>query len=234
MKTILLKCAGPLQAWGTDSYFETRMTDLYPSKSGIIGLLAACCGYRREEDGPLVRLNELDFAVRVDRSGSLLRDYHTAQKYTKKGTLDGNYVTNRYYLQDAVFIVALGHRDEAFIDELVAAIRAPYFQPFMGRRSLPVPVDFLLAVCSGGVIENLTNLPKQTHDKPSDRLSEQLTLYADADLLGTDQWHWRKDRPISFSQKNRRFANRAEAVAVLDVPLPAPATDHDAFKAIGG
>lgn len=182
----------------------------------------------------MVRLNELDFAVRVDRSGSLLRDYHTAQKYTKKGTLDGNYVTNRYYLQDAVFIVALGHRDEAFIDELVAAIRAPYFQPFMGRRSLPVPVDFLLAVCSGGVIENLTKLPKQTRDKPSDRLSEQLTVYADADLLGTDQWHWRKDRPISFSQKNRRFANRAEAVAVLEVPLPAPATDHDAFKAIGG
>ena len=33
MKSIVLKLAGPLQSWGTNSYFETRHTDLYPSKS---------------------------------------------------------------------------------------------------------------------------------------------------------------------------------------------------------
>ena len=50
MKTILLKFAGPLQSWGTDSHFETRHTDFYPSKSGVIGLIAAGLGYGRDED----------------------------------------------------------------------------------------------------------------------------------------------------------------------------------------
>ena len=50
MKTILLKFAGPLQSWGTSSHFETRHTDFYPSKSAVIGLLAASLGYRRDED----------------------------------------------------------------------------------------------------------------------------------------------------------------------------------------
>ena len=63
MKTILLKFAGPLQSWGTSSHFETRHTDFYPSKSAVIGLLAASLGYRRDEDEKIQKLNELDFAV---------------------------------------------------------------------------------------------------------------------------------------------------------------------------
>lgn len=39
--TILLKLAGPLQSWGTSSHFETRATDRYPSKSAVLGILAA-------------------------------------------------------------------------------------------------------------------------------------------------------------------------------------------------
>ena len=115
MKTILLKFAGPLQSWGTSSHFETRHTDFYPSKSAIIGLIAASLGYRREEDEKIQKLNELDFAVRVDQQGNLLRDFHIAQKYTEKGKFDRNYVTNRYYLEDAVFVVALSHTDDSFI-----------------------------------------------------------------------------------------------------------------------
>ena len=58
MKTILLKFAGPLQSWGTDSNFETRYTDLHPSKSAVIGMIAASMGYRRHEDTKIQRLNE--------------------------------------------------------------------------------------------------------------------------------------------------------------------------------
>ncbi len=50
MKTILLKFAGPLQSWGTRSHFETRHTDLYPSKSAVIGIIAASMGFRRDDD----------------------------------------------------------------------------------------------------------------------------------------------------------------------------------------
>ena len=49
MATLLLRFAAPLQAWGIDSKFETRNTEREPSKSGVIGLLAAALGYKRTE-----------------------------------------------------------------------------------------------------------------------------------------------------------------------------------------
>src|SRR5690625_7937957 len=106
MKTILLKFAGPLQSWGTSSLFETRSTDRYPSKSAVAGMLAASCGYLRD-DRRVEQFNQLDYAVRVDQPGELLNDYHVARKFKPNGTVDQVYVTNRYYLQDAVFVVAL-------------------------------------------------------------------------------------------------------------------------------
>jgi len=72
VKTLLLKLAGPLQSWGTRSHFETRHTDFYPSKSAIIGMIAAGFGYHRNDDESIAALNQLDFAVRVDRQGTLL------------------------------------------------------------------------------------------------------------------------------------------------------------------
>lgn len=78
MKTILLKFGGPMQSWGTSSHFETRNTDYYPSKSAVIGVIAASFGYSRDEDEKIRKLNELDFAVRVDQVGLLKKDYHIA------------------------------------------------------------------------------------------------------------------------------------------------------------
>lgn len=77
MSTLLLRLAGPMQAWGTESQFEIRKTNREPTKSGIIGLLAAAMGLRRDE--PLDQLMQLHFGVRVDREGVLLRDFHMAR-----------------------------------------------------------------------------------------------------------------------------------------------------------
>lgn len=48
MATLLLRLAAPLQSWGSDSKFETRKTDREPTKSGVVGLLAAALGLRRD------------------------------------------------------------------------------------------------------------------------------------------------------------------------------------------
>ena len=53
MATLLLRLAAPLQAWGADSKFETRKTAREPTKSGVIGLLAAALGLRRDETAPM-------------------------------------------------------------------------------------------------------------------------------------------------------------------------------------
>lgn len=46
MSTLLLRLAGPLQAWGTESKFETRRTEREPTRSGVVGLLMAALGCR--------------------------------------------------------------------------------------------------------------------------------------------------------------------------------------------
>ena len=87
MATLLLRLAAPLQSWGSDSKFETRKTDREPTKSGVVGLLAAALGLRRDDTEGLARLNGLRFAVRADQEGSLLVDFHTAK------SRDTSYVT---------------------------------------------------------------------------------------------------------------------------------------------
>ncbi|MFF4991540.1 type I-E CRISPR-associated protein Cas5/CasD [Streptosporangium saharense] len=83
--TLLIRLAGPLQAWGTASRFLQRDTDPErPTKSGVVGLLAAADGHHREAHDtdhpdalPLAVLAELRFGVRADRPGVLISDYHT-------------------------------------------------------------------------------------------------------------------------------------------------------------
>lgn len=239
MKTILLKFAGPLQAWGTSSHFETRHTDFYPSKSAVIGIVAASLGYRRDENNKITRLNELDFAVRVDQQGTLLRDFHIAKKYKDSGEMERNYVTNRYYLEDAVFVIALSHEDEQFLQEILEALKAPYFQTFMGRRALPLTADFILGETEVGALESLQNLQWQASSwyMKKQRSSGEISLeiYIDNHLLDKEAYQLRQDKVLSFSQKGRGFGFRYEARELVNVqnPYQDKNTEHDIFESIG-
>ena len=114
MATLLLRLAAPLQAWGADSKFETRKTGREPTKSGVIGLLAAALGLRRDESEALTRLTGLRFGVRVEREGQLLVDYHTAKTQDEKTS----YVTYRHYLHDAVILAGIESTDTAHMQPL--------------------------------------------------------------------------------------------------------------------
>lgn len=246
MKTILLKLAGPLQAWGTDAHFETRHTDRHPAKSAVIGLIAAAFGYRREEDEQIQKLGALHFAVRVDQPGRLAKDYQIAAKKNlkKEDEVERTYVTTRYYLEDALFVAAVGHEDDAWVSAIAEALRAPYFQPFMGRRSCPVPADLLLDVGDADVLSALNQLPWQAADwyrrryvrEHPDAKAAKLEVFADAALVASPKGRqMRRDEVISFSQSNRRhrFRNEARTQVTLDMPEMA-AAGHDAFAALGG
>ena len=247
MKTILLKFAGPLQSYGTSSHFETRYTDYYPSKSAVLGLLAACLGYRRDEEEKIRELSTLKFAVRIDQQGDLLKDYHIAITDKEIVEKPQTYVTNRYYLEDALFVVALSGMDE-LVDTLIKAIKSPYFQPFMGRRSLPVPVDFFLGVSAEDILDSLRNLPWQAASwykkkKGKQGIGEKIPLevYADEEILAEGKiirLKLRRDVPVSFSQKGRQFAFRQEACISVEVltgiekDLGVENTEHDIFSTL--
>ena len=238
MKTILLKFAGPMQSWGTDSHFNSRHTDLHPSKSAVLGLVAAALGWQRNENR-IATLNKIHFAVRVDQSGNLLEDYQIAYN-SKLDRKKGTYVTRRYYIQDGVFVAALGISQAEDVNEILAALRQPYFQPYMGRRSLPLPVDFILDVVEGEPVSVLRDFPWQAADwyQKKEQLKDnagrqRLSIFAEKDIDG-GIGRRRRDHVVSLASSGRRYLPRMEYETFCEVVMPQSRQEHDAFAALGG
>lgn len=239
MKTILLKFSGPMQSWGSSSHFESRHTDLYPSKSAVIGLVSAAFGYRRDEDENIKKLNQLHFAVRIDQPGNMTKDYQTAHQYKKKTeppVLDRTYVTQRYFLEDAVFVAAIGHEDDAWMNRIGEALLHPYFQLFMGRRSYPVPDDYFMGFRNVDVISALKQEPWHAASwyENKNRKEQLLSLpvCADADLIQESSDTYRRDSVESFSWMGRKYLLRQESKTFVKVSNPYfrnDSTEHDAF-----
>lgn len=76
MTTTVARLSGPLTSWGGPARMEQRFTEDEPTYSALVGLLAAAAGISRDEPLPPWILNA-PRAVRVDRPGRLLEDFHT-------------------------------------------------------------------------------------------------------------------------------------------------------------
>lgn len=227
MSTLLLMFAGPLQAWGVDSKFETRRTGREPSKSGVIGLLAAALGRKRDES--VDDLSALRFGIRVDKEGELLHDYHTVQLLSGK-----TYVTHRYYLSDATFLVGLESENEGLLEEIQKAILHPVFPLFLGRRSCVPSQPIVVGIRRIGLIDALKKEPWQLtawmQKKERKKGNYFLRLLVDA-LPDERDAVALKDLPVSFHPENRRYAYRAVKElppVALEVASPKE-TEHDAM-----
>ena len=153
MPTLLLRLAGPMQSWGTTSRFDQRDTGKEPSKSGVIGLLAAALGIDREEwNDELKSLAALTMAVRHDRPGVPKTDYQTAQGIISadRSKVHETAVTTRDYLADAVFLVGLEGADRALLERAHAAMQNPVWPLALGRKSY-VPSESVWL--EGGVVD---------------------------------------------------------------------------------
>lgn len=153
---LVLKLDGPMQAWGTHTYEDFRPSNLFPTRSGLLGLLGACLGVDRRDREELIHLAvSVEFAVRVDRmalrperdapqkrDALKVSDFHTVLDARKvDGSINKNpVVSRREYLCDAVFTVTVGERPGALVslDRIADALRRPAFTPVLGRRSCPI------------------------------------------------------------------------------------------------
>lgn len=201
--SLLLLLKGPMQSWGDSSRYKQRTTGQVPTKSGVIGLLAAAEGRRRTD--PIEDLTELTMAVRVDQPGSLLRDYQTA---LADGAKHANLVT-RYYLSDAVFVVALESPRPEVIEGLAAALKNPRFPLYLGRRSCPAPVNLVLGIVDKPAVEALRAEPWHAadHHRKSRAKNVELPIYRDG-RPGESGGFARQDVPVSFSQEHRDYSWR--------------------------
>lgn len=210
--TLLLRLAGPMQAWGTQSRFSMRDTEREPSKSGVIGLLCAALGRPRE--APVADLAALAMGVRVDREGTLARDFQTAgghhgQRERDYGVPDPSgkaprtVLSNRYYLADADFLVGLAG-ERALLEELDAALRRPRWQLSLGRKAF-VPGAPL-------------RLPDEPPWGPGLRALPLETALRGYPWLGAGQRRWRAEPPQRLRLVLEGEAG-VDAEARLDVPL---------------
>ena len=137
MPTLLIRLVGPMQSWGTTSRFDQRDTGKEPSKSGVIGLVAAALGIDRENWTDLEPLTRMSMGVRHDRPGVPGRDYQTAQRIISAdhSKIHETAVTRRDYLADAAFLVGFEDHDRALLERIDAALRDPVWTLALGRKS---------------------------------------------------------------------------------------------------
>ena len=139
-KLLILRLEGPLQAWGSDSKWDRRDTEAFPTKSGVVGLLGCALGLERNDPELVAMTNAIRMAVRADRGGTILRDYQTVTGNPLRNAMgvprsSGNtIIPNRYYLQDACFTVFLEMPDE-WHARITSALKDPKWCVYLGRKT---------------------------------------------------------------------------------------------------
>ncbi|MFJ9388287.1 type I-E CRISPR-associated protein Cas5/CasD [Nocardioides sp. NPDC101246] len=232
MSVLLLHLAGPLQAWGDASRFTRRSTRTEPTKSGVIGLLAAAEGRRRTD--AIEDLAGLEFGVRVDQRGRIERDFHTAIRRT--GTrLDPMPLSHRYYLTDAVFVAAVAG-DRMLLEGLHEAVRAPRFPLYLGRRSCVPTGEISMGVHEGDLDQVLREVEWQAaawyRRQQGENVYLELVLDGDATApLAETQ----RDVPVSFDPVRREYGWRSVVrPQPVIVSNPEGRAEPDFFAAYGG
>jgi len=178
IKHLILVLEGPLAAYGAEMVDARGPVRDWPGASLLTGLIANALGFKRTMGAELAALQaRLDFAVRIDRQGTRLRDFQTAQLakadcgWTTRGAPEGRaggegtyhspHIRERDYFADSAITVALSLRDadaEPSLEAIGFALDTPARPLFLGRKpclpSRPLfggfveAEDALAAVCA--------------------------------------------------------------------------------------
>ena len=160
MRHLALYLRAPLQSWGASSKFGDRGTIDAPTRSGLLGLIAAACGIDKNDEARdrewLARAAKLYLSILAFRRGDRMTDYHTVgarydkddpwQKrmipVTADGKPRGTDLTHRDYLMDSVFGVVISG-DNAIVAEMAEGLANPVWGVWFGRKSC-IPTEPIL------------------------------------------------------------------------------------------
>ncbi len=165
---LVFQLYAPLAAWGEEAVGEVRHTATIPTRSAILGLLAAAQGICREEEEVLNNFNQhYHLAVRpLSSCERWLRDYHTVsmprenKKYryaTRRDELRlapdeiGTIVTQREYRCDGYWHVAVSATEGAPVplEILRDSLIKPHFPLYLGRKSCPLALPLAPRLLEG-------------------------------------------------------------------------------------
>lgn len=156
MPALALYIDSPMQAWGLSSKFQYRETNAFPTKSALVGMIAAAMGIDKQDPEEEKRLRPLSAlrltVVRLPRpkaAVSRFSDFHTVGGgYDKNASLReklsiprkasgapfGTVITHRSYLTDAAFAAVL-EGDAEILEPTRAALLDPVWGVWFGRKA---------------------------------------------------------------------------------------------------
>ena len=217
LASLVLCFDAPMQSWGQRARFVVRDTAAEPTKSGVIGLIAAALGVARDDDAAIAELARLRMGVRVDREGTVERDYHTVQNVPDtEGKHNRGVESWRYYLADALFLTVI-EGQETELRRLHQALANPRWPLYLGRRAfLParpiVGIGGPPATIRHSIEEVLASYPwleNQPHIRNAADHDEPRWLRTVTDTNAADPAaELRNDYPLSFASGGRRHGPR--------------------------
>lgn len=173
----------PLASWGEPAVGEVRASWDRPSRSAVLGLLAAALGIRRDDETGHNRLDgSVGIAVRSLARGEPLVDYHTTQnprtRLVEKHRPETRAIalalgepetalSRRSFWQDALYLVAVWSRPNATLTlvDLADALRSPAFTLYAGRKAnvlgLPLAPELVEAGSLADALRNEPTLPDE-------------------------------------------------------------------------
>ncbi len=226
MNYLLFRLYGPMASWGEIAVGESRHSAAYPSKSALLGLLAAALGVRRSDTSRQQALwRHCQFAVKVISTGHLLRDYHTTQvpravgKFAYRTRRDelvigknllGTILSNREYRCDALAIIAVKlqepHDAIWSLETIRQALLKPKFHLYLGRKACPLAAPLNPKIVNGAGIYDVFHRYGQGALHLSSR-AMQLARKDDDDTMPTGPWIEHAPK-ISQLSKTDRYALR--------------------------
>lgn len=215
-QTLAFVLDAPLQSWGATSRFQRRETESFPTKSGVLGLVAAALGldkWAEDEESQLSPLAALKFsALRLPQKDAplvqRLTDYHTIgggyDQSTAMGKLSvphkasggpfGTVVTQRTYLAGAKFIVLLRGEGD-LLNRIHAALADPLWGGWLGRKCCIPATPFGAEIASDPLAATKALLRRLGRD--DDPALLQTASEAEADGVFRQP-----DEPVSFAQRS--------------------------------
>jgi CRISPR system Cascade subunit CasD len=232
---LLFRLYGPLAAWGDIAVGEFRPSFSHPSKSAVLGLMAAALGIRRDEEAVHQAMASCyGFAVRVEAAGTPIRDYHTVQVpptgygrnkktfATRKDELAiaredlGTILSSRDYRCDSVYSVCLwtvGESSPYSLAHLEAALAKPTFTLYLGRKSCPLALPLQPQVVQASNLREAFHTAsfEDTIFLNSLPRSETVNVYWEgAEANGYIAVHTIERRDSPLSRRRWQFAVRSE------------------------
>lgn len=163
---LIFQLHGPMASWGVDAPGEVRHTHELPSRSALLGLLAAALGIRRDDEARINAFNRhYAFLLCVSENPRWARDYHTVQapKEVRKARyfsrreelqnpdLLSALISKRDYYSDAWWMVAVASTPDApySLEQLQEALKSPVFPLCLGRKSHPLALPLAPVLMEG-------------------------------------------------------------------------------------